>query len=74
MTAMTVRLPEDKHTRLKVLARDRGTTVNRLIEEMTTVMLAEFDAEVRFRARAARGEGREREGLALLSKAKGRKS
>jgi predicted transcriptional regulator len=74
MTAMTVRLPDDKHMRLKALARDRGTTVNRLIEEMATIMLAEFDAEAHFRARAARGEGWGQEGLALLAKAKGRRS
>jgi predicted transcriptional regulator len=69
MSALTVRLPDDKHLRLKALARDRGTSVNRLIEEMTTVMLAEFDAETRFRIRAAAGVGRTDEGLGLLSKA-----
>ncbi len=69
MSALTVRLPDDKHLRLKALARDRGTSVNRLIEEMTTVMLAEFDAETRFRLRAAVGSGRADEGLGLLNKA-----
>jgi len=58
MTALTVRLPNDKHARLKTLARRRGTSVNRLIEEMATLTLAEFDAETRFLARAARGRGR----------------
>lgn len=72
MSALTVRLPDDKHLRLKALARDRGTSVNRLIEEMTTVMLAEFDAETRFRIRAAAGAGRAGEGLSLLDKAQGR--
>jgi predicted transcriptional regulator len=69
MSALTVRLPDDKHLRLKALARERGTSVNRLIEEMTTVMLVEFDAETRFRARAAAGAGRAEEGQALLKKA-----
>lgn len=69
MSALTVRIPDDKHLRLKALARDRGTSVNRLIEEMTTVMLAELDAETRFRIRAAAGSGRAEEGLALLNKA-----
>lgn len=69
MSALTLRLPEDKHNRLKILARQRGTSVNRLIEEMTTVMLAEFDAETRFAVRAARGEGKTERGLALLEKA-----
>jgi predicted transcriptional regulator len=73
MAALTVRLPDDKHARLKALARSRGTPLNRLIDEMTTAMLAEFDAETRFRIRAARGTGNEARGLALLEKARGDK-
>lgn len=69
MAALTVRLPDDKHRRLKALAASRGTPLNRLIDEMTTLMLAEFDAETRFRLRAAAGTGQEAEGLALLDKA-----
>ena len=69
MAALTVRLPDDKHRRLKALAASRGTPLSRLIDEMTTVMLAEFDAETRFRLRASQGAGREAEGLALLDKA-----
>ena len=69
MSALTVRLPDDKHQRLKALARSRGTTLNRLIDEMTTLMLAEHDAETRFRLRSARGAGQEQRGLALLTKA-----
>ena len=71
MTALTVRLPDEKHRRLKALARSRGTPLNRLIDEMTTLMLAEFDAETRFRARAKRGAGKAKRGLALLEKAMG---
>lgn len=70
MTALTVRLPDEKHRRLKALAKSRGTPLNRLIDEMTTLMLAEFDAETRFRIRAEQGAGREAEGLTLLKKAK----
>jgi hypothetical protein len=55
MTALTVRLPDEKHRRLKALAKSRGTPLNRLIDDMTTVILAEFDAETRFRLRALRG-------------------
>ncbi|MBL0088120.1 MAG: toxin-antitoxin system HicB family antitoxin [Ideonella sp.] len=69
MSALTVRLPDDKHQRLRALAESRGTTLNRLIDEMATVMLAEFDAETRFKLRAARGAGKARRGLALLDKA-----
>ena len=71
MTALTVRLPDEKHRRLKALAKSRGTPLNRLIDEMTTVMLAEFDAETRFRLRAKRGSDKALRGLALLEKAAG---
>ena len=40
MTALTVRLPDEKLRRLKALARSRGTPLNRLIDEMTTLMLS----------------------------------
>ena len=52
MTALTVRLPDEKHRRLKALAKSRGTPLNRLIDEMTTLILAEFDAETRFQVRS----------------------
>jgi predicted DNA-binding ribbon-helix-helix protein len=69
MAALTVRLADDKYQRLKTMAKRRGTPVNRLIDEMATLMLAEFDAETRFELRAARGAGREERGLALLRRA-----
>lgn len=74
MSALTLRLPDDKHRRLKTLAGQRGTSVNRLMEEMATLMLAEFDAETRFALRSARGQGKLKRGLALLDKAAGRKT
>jgi len=69
MAALTLRLADDKHRRLRALAQSRGTTINRLLDEMTTLMLAEFDAEARFKLRAARGMGRSEQGLALLDEA-----
>ena len=57
--------------RRKALAKSHGTPLNRLIDEMTTLMLAESDAETRFAVRAARGTGQEVKGLALLDKAMG---
>jgi hypothetical protein len=53
------------------MAKARATTINGLIDETVTLMLAEFDAEVRFRVRSARGAARQAQGLALLAKAKG---
>jgi hypothetical protein len=71
MSALTLRLPDDKHERLRALAQSRGTSVNRLLDEVTTLLLAEFDAETRFRLRAQRGAGKTERGLALLDKAAG---
>jgi len=70
MAALTVRLADEKHRRLKALAKSRGTPLNRLIDEMTTQMLVEFDTETRFQLRAERGAGKVEHGLALLEKAK----
>ena len=69
MSALTVRLPDDKHQRLKELSRHRKVSVSKLIDEMTTLMLADFDAETRFQLRASRGRGKTPRGLELLSKA-----
>lgn len=66
--ALVLQLADDKHQRLRALAQSRHTTINRLMDEMTTLMLAEFDAETRFKLRAARGTGRAAEGLTLLDK------
>ncbi|MCX7100711.1 MAG: toxin-antitoxin system HicB family antitoxin [Methylobacter sp.] len=68
MTALTVRLPDDKYRRLKEVAQQRGTSVNRLIDEMTSLMLAELDIETRFLIRAKRGHGNLERGLQLLGK------
>jgi hypothetical protein len=43
--------------------------LNRLIDAMTTLMLAEHDAETRFRLRAARGAGLRQRALELLDQA-----
>jgi hypothetical protein len=69
MSALTLRLPDDKHERLRALAQSRGTSVNRLLDEVTTLLLAEFDAETRFRLRAQQGAGKTERGLELLDKA-----
>jgi predicted transcriptional regulator len=64
MSTLTIRLPDDKHSRIRQLAKHREISVNKLFEEWATISLAEFDAESRFRARAARGSTKK--GLALL--------
>ena len=71
MAALIIRIPEGKRERLKDLARARKLSVTKLFDEMATVLIAEYDTETRFRARAARGAGRVRRGLRLLAKARG---
>ena len=71
MHALTIRLSDDRVERLKALSKRRGTSVNRLIDEMATLLLAEFDAEARFQLRAARGLGKAVRGVELLRKARG---
>lgn len=55
MSTMTIRMPDDKHARIKQLARSRKISVNKLLEDLATAALAGHDAEVRFRALAAMG-------------------
>lgn len=71
MTALTLRLPEQKHARLKAMAEQRGISLSRLLDELTTQALTEFDAEIRFQLRAQRGGNRLERGLELLKKAQG---
>ena len=66
MGTLTIRLPDDKHDRLRALAERKKMSINKLIEEISTQTLAEFDSETRFRALAANGNVKR--GLALLNK------
>ena len=66
MATLTVRLPDDKHERLKALAASRKISINKLMEELSTQVLAEFDSEVRFRALAS--AGKTKNGLKILDK------
>jgi len=64
MATLTVRLPDDKHERLKALASRKKISINKLMEELSTQALAEFDSEVRFRALASAGNPKK--GLSIL--------
>lgn len=66
MGTLTIRLPDEKHHRLKALASRKKISVNKLMEEFSTQALAEFDMETRFRALAAQGAATD--GLAVLDK------
>lgn len=64
MSTLIIRLPDDKHERLKALAAARNISVNKLIDELATVALANHDARLRFEVRARRGNARK--ALAIL--------
>ena len=66
MATLTVRLPDDKHERLKALAAYKKVSVNKLVEELSTQALAEFDSEIRFRTLASTGNVKK--GLDYLDK------
>lgn len=66
MSTLAIRLPDDKHERLKALARSNATSVNKPMDGLATVALANFDARVRFETRAARGNPKR--ALKLLDK------
>lgn len=66
MSVVTLRLPEEKHLRLKQLAASRHTSVNRLFDELATTALVQHDVSVQFRAAAESGDPAR--GLALLDK------
>ena len=54
--ALTIRLPDEQHERLKTLAARRGVSLNKLFEEFSTKAISEFDTETRFRLWAALGD------------------
>lgn len=66
MATLTIRLPDDKHSRLRELAQSRGISINKLMEELSTIALAEYDTYNRFKVMAAMGDVQK--GLALLDK------
>ena len=43
MTTLTIRIPDDKAARLREMARHRGISLNKLMEEFSTAGLGEFD-------------------------------
>lgn len=66
MSVITLRVTDDKHDRIKNLAVSRGVSINKLIDETMTLMIAKYDIETRFKARAAKGDVNA--GIALLDK------
>ncbi|MEC5216497.1 putative DNA-binding ribbon-helix-helix protein [Actimicrobium sp. GrIS 1.19] len=56
MSILTIRLPDNTTDRLKSMARSRGLSVNKLVEEMSAQALAAWDTENRFRTLASQGD------------------
>lgn len=69
MSTLTIRLPDNTADRLKSLARSRGLSVNKLIEEMSAQALAAWDTENRFRSLAIQGDVQQ--ALAILDRLDG---
>lgn len=63
MSTLTIRLPDETANRLKALAKSRGISTNKLIEQMSAHALASWDTENHFRALAATGDIRKALGI-----------
>jgi predicted transcriptional regulator len=48
MARLTIRLSDEKHERLRQLAERRKISMNKLIDEISTIALVESDSETRF--------------------------
>jgi predicted transcriptional regulator len=48
MSTLTIRLPDDTAQRLKSLAKSRGLSTNKLVEELSAQALAAWDTENHF--------------------------
>ena len=66
MSILTIRLPDDKHERLKALAEARQISMNKLIDELATIAIANHDAQLRFELRAR--QGKKKRALTILDR------
>ena len=55
MTTLSIRLPDDIAERLKSIAKHRDISLNKLMYELLTQVLAEEEAKQRFLAAQLRG-------------------
>ena len=66
MSAIKFRLPNTKYEKLKQLAKSQNISVNKLLDELSTVALASYDAKTSFEIRAKKGD--KSRGLDILDK------
>ena len=63
---MTIKLGDEQHERLRRLAKSKGMTVKQFLQELSSIVIAQFDAETRFRSVARKGKPAK--GLKVLDK------
>jgi len=56
MATLTIRLQDAHRDRLAAMAKQRGVSLNKLMEELSVRALAEHDTKMRFRMRTGRGD------------------
>jgi hypothetical protein len=66
MGTITLRVPDDKHERLRNYAKSQKVSLNQLFNELSTKVLTEFDTKTRFKTLAKSGD--KNRGLELLDK------
>ncbi len=66
MSTLTIRIPDEKYERLKEYAKEHKISINKLFNELATTVLAQYDAEIRFKVLASKGDVKK--GLKLLDK------
>ncbi len=66
MSTLSIRIPDDKYSRLKSLAASRQISINKLFDELSTQALSEFDIRTQFELTASRGSAQR--GLATLDR------
>lgn len=66
MGTITLKLPDDLHQGIEFLAAQRKVSINKLYEELSSLLLRGYGAEMRFRKRADGGD--RKKGLEILDK------
>ena len=66
MSTITIRILAEKYERLKLYAKMKRISVNKLFDELSTIALTQFDTRIRFEALASKGN--KKRGLELLEK------
>lgn len=66
MSTITFRLPDSKHDKLKQLAKSQNISVNRLLDELSSMAIAGYDTKMQFELRRSVGDSNK--GLEILDK------